>query len=187
MKPIFLTLLILVFPLDAEVPRNGVVFRDAATNEKLMEEYRKVRLVDPMKAAFPESKGEDPSVVNRVGNLLENSDVISFNGQTTLVPKNALVFIPAKFSDRINKHPQGAEVVGWLDFFSHNQGWISTVEVSFAQARGDEPVDPEVLQLKGKSGNLIVAVLKSGPISVMPPKTEKTENSIQTASQDPKP
>ncbi len=156
-------------------------FRDAATPESLAAKYRQVSLVDPMKAAFPEAQGEDPTVVNRIGSLLENSDVLTFGGQTTLVPKNALIHIPEKFAARINKHEPGAEIVGWLEFFARNQGWISTVEVTFAQARGDEPVAPETLAHLGKSGNLIVAVLKAGPISVMPP---KPANPIQTVSQE---
>lgn len=179
-----LLLLTLLLPSMAAGQDTAAAFRDAATAESLAAKYRQVSLVDPMKAAFPEAEGEDPSVVNRVGNLLESSDVLTFNGQTTLVPKNALVLIPAKLSDRINKHQPGAEIVGWLEFFARNQGWISTVEVTFAQARGDEPVSPETLAQLGKNGNLIVAVLKAGPISVMPP---KPVTPIQTASQDPQP
>lgn len=160
-----------------------VAFRDAATNEQLTEKYRKVSLVNPMKH-LPAAEGADPSVENRIGNLLENSDILSFNGLTTLVPKNALVLVPAKFKGTVNNHQAGSKIVSWLDFYSQNRGWISTVEVTFAQARGQEPVDPEILANLGKSGNLVVAVLKSGPISVMPP---KPESPIQTASQDKKP
>lgn len=184
MKSKLLFLSLLALPSVARAQNTAVAFRDAATSESLAAEYRKVSLVDPMKAAFPEAEGKDPTVMNRVGNLLENSDILTFNGQTTLVPKNALVMIPAKLSDRVNKHQPGAEIVGWLEFYSRNQAWISTVEVTFAQARGDEPVAPETLALLGKNGNLVVAVLKSGPISVMPP---KPETPIQTASQTPNP
>ena len=177
-------LFLLALPSVALAQNTAVAFRDAATAESLAAEYRKVSLVDPMKAVFLQAEGEDPTVVHRAGNLLEESDLITFNGQTTLVPKNALVMIPAKLSDRINKHQAGAEIVGWLEFYSRNQAWISTVEVSFAQARGDEPVSPETLGHLGKTGNLVVAVLKSGPISLMP---LKQENPIQTASQDTQP
>lgn len=158
------------------------VFRDAATNEQLTEQYRKVSLDNPMKL-LPEEKGPDPSVENHVGNLLENSELITFNGRTTLVPKNSLVLIPAKLKERVNNHQASSAIVSWLDFYSVNRGWISTVEVTLAQARGDEPVAPEILENLGKSGNLVVAVLKNGPISVMPPK-DKTP--IQTSSEETK-
>ena len=160
-----------------------VAFRDAATNEQLTEKYRAVSLSNPMKHLEP-TEGEDPTVKNRVGNLLENSDILSFNGLTTLVPKNALVLVPEKFKAVVNNHQAGSKIVSWLDFYSQNRGWISTVEVTFAQARGEEAVDPETLIALGKTGNLIVAVLKSGPISVMPPKPEAP---IQTASQEKQP
>ncbi len=188
MKPTLLLFTAFALPLHAQGTR-PVAFRDAATNESLSASYRQASLADPMKA-LPQTEGEDPSVVNRVSNLLESSDLITFNGQTTLVPKNALVLVPAKLSERINKHQPGAEIVSWLDFFSLNRGWISTVEVTFAQARGEEPVSPEILETMGKSGNLIVAVLKSGPISVMPPKPETPETPekpIETVSQSPQP
>lgn len=159
------------------------VFRDAATNKQLTEQYRRVSLENPMKD-LPADKGEDPSVVNHVGNLLENSDLLTFNGHTTLVPKNALVLVPAKLKGRVNNHRPGSEIMTWLDFYSVNRGWISTVEVTFAQARGDEPVSPETLENLGKSGNLVVAVLKSGPISVLPP---KLETPLETASQEIRP
>lgn len=163
-----------------------VAFRDAATNDSLSARYRQASLADPMKA-MPQTQGEDPSVVNRVGNLLDESDLITFNGQTTLVPKKALVLVPQKISARINNHQSGSAVVTWVDFFSQNRGWISTVEVTFAQAKGDEPVSPEILEALAKSGNLVVAVFKNSPISVMPLKAVTPEKTIQTASQKTQP
>ena len=155
-------------------------FRDAATHEQLSQKFRVVSLQNPMKH-LPEATGEDPSVASRVGNLLENSDILTFNGLTTLVPKNALVLVPEKFKGVVNSETNGTRIVSWLDFYAQNRGWISTVEVTFAQARGDEPVNPETLAALGKSGNMIVAVLKSGPISVMPP---KPATATETASKD---
>jgi hypothetical protein len=185
MKPFPLLLATLALPALAQGER-PVAFRDAATHSSLSGKFREVSLADPMKK-LTATEGEDPTVVNRVGNLLENSDVITFNGQTTLVPKNALVLVPEKFSERINNPQPGTQILSWLDFYTLNRGWISTVEVTFAQARGDVPVSPENLEALGKSGNLIVAVLKSGPISVMPPKPEKPEQPIETASQSTQP
>lgn len=185
MKPTLLLLIALALPLLAQ-GSGKVAFRDAATNETLQARYRQASLSDPMKA-LPQTQGEDPSVVNRVGNLLAESDLITFNGQTTLVPKKALVLVPQKISARINNHQSGSAVVTWVDFFSQNRGWISTVEVTFAQARGDEPVSPEILEALAKSGNLVVAVFKNSPISVMPLKAVNPETIIQTASQTTQP
>lgn len=185
MKPTLLILTALTLPVHAQAA-GPAVFRDAATNESLSATFREASLADPLKA-LPQKTGEDPTVTNKVGNLLENSDLITFNGQTTLVPKNALVLVPQKYTARINKHQTGAKIVNWLDFYGQNRGWISTVEVTFAQARGAEPVSPEVLETLGKSGNMIVAVLKGGPISIMPPKPENADKPVQTENPPSKP
>ena len=184
MRTITLLLASLTTALHAEAPRPA--FRDAATAESLSEQYRKVSLADPMKS-LPPSEGEDPSVVNKVGNLLENSEVLTYNGKTTLVPKNALVHIPQKLAERVNNHQEGAKIVGWLEFHSQNRGWISTVEITFAQAKGVDPISPEVLENLGKSGNLVVAVLKGGPISVRQKKPEAAKQPEITTSQSPQP
>lgn len=184
MNNTFLILSVLTSQLHGEVMRSdGLPFRDAATNESLSKEYRKVSLEDPMKK-FEPTKGEDPSVVNHASGLLENSELISFNGETTLVPKHAIIQIPEKFAGRINHHPEGAKIVGWLDFLGRNRGWISTVEVTLAQAKGEIPVAPELMETVTKDGNLVVAVLKGGPISVLPPKP-KEETSVSTTTPVP--
>lgn len=185
MKKALILIAALGSSLHGEVTRDGVPFRDAATNESLTRKYREVSLENPMKR-FPEATGEDASVVNRVGTLLENSEVITFNGQTTLVPKNAILQIPEKYADRINSGKTGVKIVGWLDFFSVNRGWISTVEVTFGQAKGDDPISPALMETLTKNGNVVIAVLKSGPISVLPPKAEKpAETPTQTAQVKP--
>ncbi len=161
------------------------MYRDAATHEALAEKFRGSKLADPM-ARFPkaEARGTDPSVTHKAANLVETSDIISFNGTTTLVPKRALIQIPPKFADRINNHPEGAAVLSWADFYAHNRGWITTVEVKRVQAQGKERIDAEVLEQMGKSSNLIVAVYKGGPISLLPLK-DQAKN--ETANQQPQP
>jgi hypothetical protein len=180
MKPHPLILILAWLPAALHAQTAQPAFRDAATHEQLSQKFRVVSQNNPMKH-LPVATGEDPTVVNRVGNLLENSDVLTFKGLTTLVPKNALVLIPEKFKGVVNSSTNDTRIVSWLDFYAQNRGWISTVEITFAQARGDEPVNPETLAALGKSGNLVVAVLKGGPISLMPP---KPATPTETASKD---
>lgn len=165
-------LFLLVTQLHGQAEPKKLPFRDAATNESLTDKFREVSKKGPAKK-FKEATGEDASVKNRVGNLLENSEFITFNDNTTLVPKNALVLIPEKYKDRINNHKPGSKILSWVDFFKLNRGWISTVEVTLAQAKGETPISPELLETLSKSGNLVVAVLKNGPISVRPLKGEE--------------
>lgn len=179
MKRHLLTLLLVSIPVVAHGQQAKPEFRDAATHEQLVAKRRAMANMNPV-ANLPDDVGEDPTVVNKIGNLLENSDVITFNGLTTLVPKNAIVMIPEKYSGVLNNPATGTKVVSWLEFYSVNRSWISTVEITFTQARGDAPVAPETLEHLGKSGNMIVAVLQNGPISMMPPKPDAI---AQTANQ----
>jgi hypothetical protein len=189
MKHHLFILALLVSQLHGQAEPKKPAFRDAATNETLTEKYKEVSTKGPMRK-FKEATGEDASVKNKVGNLLENSDFITFNGNTTLVPKNALIQIPEKYKTRINNHKPGSKILSWTDFYSLNRGWISTVEVSLAQAKAEKPISPELLDTLNKKGNLVVAVLKNGPITVLPKKVEaevKTEAVTDESKPKPKP
>lgn len=185
MKHHLFILAILASQLHGQAETKKPAFRDAATSESLVDKYRETSTKGPTKQ-FKEATGEDASVKNKVGNLLDNSEFITFNGSTTLVPKNALIQIPAKYKDRINNHKPGSKILSWIDFYSLNRGWISTVEVNLAQARGETPIAPELMETLTKNGNLVVAVLKGGPISVRPPKAE-TEIKPAAETKEPNP
>lgn len=143
--------------------------RDAATHDQLVQKLRKVSQNDPMKNMEP-AKGEDPSVVNRPKDILAESDVICFGGYATLVPKRAILMQPESMSDRSKIKP-GAKLVPWMDFFTRNRAWITTVEVSRSQAEGNEVIAEDTRKRITESANLVIATYQGGPISVLPPKT----------------
>jgi hypothetical protein len=147
--------------------------RDAATHDQLSLALRKADQIDPMKN-LPPSQGEDPSASNRPKDILTDSDIICYRGLATLVPKRAIIQMPGKYSDLL-KMEQGAKIVGWVEFYNANRGWITTIEVSRIQAEGNQPLAEETLKFMGKSPNLIVATYKGGPISVLPLKQPEAE------------
>jgi hypothetical protein len=154
-------------------PTPALRFRDAPTHEQLARARQQSDQKDPMKA-LTESKGDDPSKVNQPVNLLEQSDIISFGGVATLVPKRAILATPGKHKERLAMQP-GSRIVGWAEFYAMNRGWITTVEVSRVQAEGNSAIAAETRELIGKSSNLVVATYMGGPISVLPLKEpEKT-------------
>lgn len=153
-------------PAGAVKPAAKPVFRDAATHDQLALGLRKSQQEDPMRT-LKTTQGQDPSVVNRPPGILATSDIISFNGLATLVPKRAVMQMPAALSDRM-KMSAGCKLVGWTEFFSANRGWITTIEVSRVQAQGNEDIAEETRTQMVKSGNLIVATYQGGPISVLP-------------------
>lgn len=143
------------------------VMRDAATHEQLAQAMQQSQLEDPMKK-LPVSKGEDPSL-NLPKDLVSQSDFICFSGAATLVPKHAILKIPASCADRI-RFQEGSRILGWAEFFAANRNWISTVEITPEQAEGKVPLSEEMAAFVLKSNNLIVATFKGGPISLLPPK-----------------
>lgn len=162
------------------------VMRDAATHEQLCLALRKAEQQDPMKN-MPAAKGADPSVLNRPKDLLSESDIISFRGLATLVPKRAILQIPEGCSDRIKMDP-GSKIVSWADFYAANRGWINTVEVSRVQAEGNKEINEEVRDNISKSRNLVVATYMGGPISVLPLKVpEKADKQTVPNNTQPRP
>jgi hypothetical protein len=170
----------LVAALHAEPP----VMRDAATHDQLSLALRKADQTDPMKN-LPATKGEDPSVANRPKDILSESDIISFRGLATLVPKRAILQIPKNHAELIKMEP-GAKIVSWSDFYAANRGWITTVEVSRVQAEGNQPLAEDTLKFMGTCRNLMVATYKGGPISVLPLKEPAPETPGETKPQTPK-
>lgn len=157
------------------------VYRDAATHEELANKLSRIQQKDPMlKRRVVE--GEDPSVVHRPADLLKQSDIISFGGYATLVPKRAILSAPADYQKLLKLQP-GAKIIGWKDFFSRNRAWITTIEVTRAEAEGNQ-VLPEATQEKvSKSRNLVVATCFGGPISVLPAKEPVETVSVDATSE----
>lgn len=176
--------LIMTAAMLADSGAAPAVMRDAATHQQLSVALRKADQSDPMKN-LPAAKGEDPSMVNRPKDILSDSDIISFRGLATLVPKRAILQIPKNHAELIKMEP-GAKIVGWTEFYTANRGWITTVEVSRIQAEGNEPIAEETRKFMGTCRNLIVATYKGGPISVLPLKEPPPAAAQDAALQTPK-
>jgi hypothetical protein len=151
---------------------------DAATHEQLVMTYRKAAQEDPMRLTMQPAKGVDPSTANQPKDILSESDIICFNGTATLVPKRAILNLPAAMQGRLKFLP-GSKLMTWTDFYTLNRGWISTVEVSRVQAEGNEALKEEISTRIGKSSNLVVATYKGGPISVLPLKVAAGNETAQ--------
>lgn len=142
-------------------------FRDAARHEDLVKMLWHAQANNPLEN-FQVDEGPDPTRENRPIDIIEDSDIISFNGLTTLVPKRAILAVPASVQNRIGKHVPGHRVVAWKDFLFANRGWVSTIEVSRSQAEGKQDLSDAVIERISRSTNLMVATYQGGPISVLP-------------------
>ncbi|MCF7676297.1 MAG: hypothetical protein K9N23_15865 [Akkermansiaceae bacterium] len=140
------------------------VMRDAATHQRLVGQ-RSAAGHDPM-SDFEPCEGQDPSRVNPPKDILEKSEILCFGGVATLVPKYALLGIPAKFKAR-TKIANGARVLPWVEFLAKNRSWISTVEVTADEAAGRQMLPAKTQQAVVDCGNVVVATHLDGPISVL--------------------
>ncbi|HSP44067.1 MAG TPA: hypothetical protein VLO11_14430 [Luteolibacter sp.] len=165
----------LASPVWAQQPGQ---MRDAATHDQLAQTYRQFAQQNPMRNMKP-AEGVDPSTVNRPKDIISESDIICFNGLATLVPKRAILTLPASMKDRLEFKP-GSKLIGWLDFYAANRGWITTVEVSRVQAEGNEAFDEQLSERIGKSRNLVVATHLGGPIGVLPLKVPEEAKAAET-------
>ncbi|MCW1921635.1 hypothetical protein OKA05_03665 [Luteolibacter arcticus] len=139
--------------------------RDVATHDELSQKLRVANNKGPL-SDFKPVEGEDPTKAEPE-NLVSRSDFMSFSGYATIVPKRAILHIPAAMADRIKLLP-GSRVQTWAEFYPSNRGWITTVEVSRAQAEGNQPLAEELVTRIQKSRNVVVATFQGGPISVLP-------------------
>jgi hypothetical protein len=115
----------------------------------------------------------DPEEVSKTqipNDFLKRSTILSYRGNWTIVPKNAVMHIPASLQDRIVDKPEGA-LIPWAGFCLKNRGWLHLQKVRMSDARGDTTLSEGAFQAHQSLGRVVVAVYKGGPISmpVAPP------------------
>lgn len=169
-----------VLPGMAQPPVPARQMRDVASQQDVLLERRKALKSDPMKH-LAVATGEDPSKANRTTDILADSDIISFRGMATLVPKRAILQTPQTYAGYVRMQP-GAKFVSWSEFYAANRGWITIVEVRREQAEGNEPVAEETQKFLSTNRNLVVATFKGGPISVLPLKKPVSETATQPST-----
>jgi len=163
---------------SAQQVRASAPTRDAATHEQLLAQRQELQRQAEEKAATvaasPVTLEKDPSKVNKPTGLIGRSEVLSYNGYATLVPKRAIIHLPGSLGSRLGLG-KGDKIQGWQEFYLSNRGWISTVEVTPKQAEGKEPLSEETLKTMGESSSIIVATYQGEPISVLPVQAAQTE------------
>jgi len=163
---------------------------DATTNEQLLERQRQAkeaaarRAAESQTAATEVQLNVDPSKANKPPSLLARSEIISFGGVATLVPKRAIIHKPQSLVSRTGAFAQGDRLQSWREFYAANRGWITTMEVTRAQAEGKEPFSEEAAKSLEKSSAIVVATFSGDPISVLPapPKEEAAGASTPNSS-----
>jgi hypothetical protein len=122
-----------------------------------------------------------PPEIAEPESLDARSAILCFGGNLTFIPKKAVIHVPKEYAGRLIEIAD-ARVLTWTEFFPLNRGWITTVEVTLAQAEGKEPLPTTTIDKIEKSGNLTIATMNGNPITVLPPVVTKetSEKSDQT-------
>ena len=136
------------------------------TLAKLQERDPMIRLVKPTEG---ESKVTRP--LNQ--SIIKESTILHDGKNWTLVPNGAMVFLPDSMKDRVNTKPIGT-LLPWNDFLTKNRSWITTNDVSFDQAAGNEEIPAERSAFWVKQQKIVIAVHQNGPISVRVAETSDT-------------
>lgn len=154
--------------------------REAPTNEQLLLQLRKQAQEQAARPVLTAPLSEDVSKLEAPGNLLARSTVLCYAGSLTLVPKRAVLQYPEKYADRLKPAP-GAKVLLFSDFYAANQNWITSFEVSRAQAEGKEPLPDSAREQMSKSGNLIVATFQGNPVGLTPHVAATPETAVSAS------
>ena len=147
------------------------------THEQLLERQRQAdedarRARAESQAVAAAQPAVDPSKANKPESLLARSEILCFSGFATLVPKKAVIHKPESLASRTGSFSPGAKLQPWREFYAANRGWISTMEVTRAQAEGKELFTEEMTKSVEKSSSIIIATFGGDPITVYfaPPK-----------------
>jgi hypothetical protein len=97
--------------------------------------------------------------------IIKQSEILHDGTHWTMVPKNAVLHVPAQMRPRVGTKPLGT-LLSWSDFLIANRGWITTEEVSFDQAAGHKPLPEARVEFWKNQTSVIVATYQGGPISV---------------------
>lgn len=95
--------------------------------------------------------------------ILDTSVILTSGRNWTFVPKGAVLVTPELYEAQVDQAPKG-EFLNFNDFLNRNRGWLTTLDVTLAQARGQVPVKDATKEALVKSGRVVVTVCKGGPV-----------------------
>ena len=122
---------------------------------------------NPMNAIEQSADGKPAVAPQKEEQSIIRQSMILHDGKNwTLVPKGAVVFLPAALKNRVDVKPVG-RLLPFAEFLVQNRSWITTNEVTFDQAAGTEQLPLERVEFWSKQDKMVIATHQSGPISVI--------------------
>ncbi len=120
----------------------------------------------PMNSIQQTADGKPAVAPQKEEQSIIRQSVILHDGKNwTLVPKGAVVHLPVALKNRVDVKPVG-RLLPFTEFITQNRSWITTNEVTFDQAAGNESLPAERAEFWSKQDKIVIATHQSGPISV---------------------
>lgn len=129
------------------------------------EHLAKLQKTSPMASLQQPAKDEAAVVRPSEQSIIKQSSILHDGSNWTIVPRGAVIFVPTAQKPRVDAKPVGT-LLSWADFLVKNRSWITTTDISFDQAAGNEPMPAERSAFWSKQDKVVVAVHQNGPISV---------------------
>lgn len=189
---------------NGRTPQGGVVMKEGMvpkirigrprTREKINEEAKKAMELQAARQKAMEERRKKleeavPKIQSGKKSFYDNSIIIvaAKDNIHCVVPKGAVLNLPGALGGgdlKIQEKPVGQFVL-WPTFYKKYARWIKTREVSWATAKGEDPIKKEEKKMFADAGQLVVAVFKKNPVSVLepPPEEEKAveDNTVKGA------
>ena len=125
----------------------------------------KLQQHSPMERLMSAKEGEATVTRPDDQSIIKQSMILHDGKNWTLVPTGAVIFVPKPMSARVDAKPVGT-LLPFTEFLTQNRAWITTNEVSFNQAAGEEPLPAERAAFWAKQDKIVIAVHQNGPISI---------------------
>ncbi len=134
-----------------------VKFLSEADHKELLSSYQK-QLAKQKAAPLDEPK----IVQKKKRDIIAESTILTNNGEWTIVPKGAVIYMPEHLTQHIVAVPQG-NLLQWGDFLQKNRRWLKTQELSRSQANGKEPLSDALREQMVIQRVVVVAVMARRP------------------------
>ena len=132
------------------VPEGAIKARP--THAQLTEKRKDVKTVGKIRVAEEPIKMKALSS-DKTESLVKRSAILSYGRNGTLVPRGAILHVPAHLRGRVNAERKG-KLITWSDFYARNGGWLETQTVSLSQARGETAIAEDAVKVyKSRAGS----------------------------------
>lgn len=124
-----------------------------------------LQMRDPMIRLVSPPEGNSNVVRTGTQSIIHDSTILHDGKNWTLIPKEAVVFLPKAMKSKVNARPVGT-LMPWAEFLTKNQSWVTTSDVTFDHAAGNEEIPAGISKAWASQNKIVVAVHHGGPISV---------------------